>query len=219
MPLFVLIALPAISQLSSKMAFGDMILPIGEEQTQLFLTISQKLSNLDKAFYGNEVLCGKHMVSLAVFLVFCLAAVNHGQLFGSQILKSTWSADDKPTATVDYLREQLDSKKLDAERGFNYDNWGGYLSYKLHRPTAIDDRAEFFGAPFYSKYTIIALDAPGWKEQLDGGFYKDTAKSGSTVQWVLMPRGDAINRALTADPDWGPPVKSDRASELFVRKN
>lgn len=219
MPLFVLVVLPAISQLSSQTAFSEMFLPLGEAQNQLYLTIRQKLENLDRGFYENEVLCGKHMISLAVFLILSLAAVNHGQLMESQILHSGWSADDKPTATIDYLRQEFDSKKLDSQRGFNYDNWGGYLGYQLKKPVSIDDRAEFFGAPFYYKYTVIALNQPGWKEQLDGGFFKDTARNGESVQWVLMPRGGGINRSLAADPQWGPPVKADHASELFVRKN
>jgi len=219
MPLFVLVVLPAISQLSSQTVFAQMLLKDGDEQFNLFRTISDKLRNLDKGFYENEVLCGKHVVSLVVFLGLSIAALNHGQLLGSQVLHSGWSADDKPTETLEYLRGELDAKRLDSERGFNYDNWGGYLGYKLGRPVALDDRAEFFGAPFYYKYTVIALNQPGWKEQLDGGFFKDTARSGATVQWVLMPRGGGINSSLAADPQWGPPVKSDRASELFVRKN
>lgn len=219
MPLFVLVVLPAISQLSSQTAFGEMLLKEGDEQFDLFYTIGQKLKNLDKGFYENEVLCGKHVVSLAVFLGLAVAALNHGQLLGSQVLRSGWSADDKPTETLEHLRGELDAKKLDSERGFNYDNWGGYLGYKLKRRVALDDRAEFFGAPFYYKYTVVALNQPGWKEQLDGEFFKGTARDGTTVQWVLMPRGGGINRSLGADPEWGPPVKSDRASDLFVRKN
>ncbi len=219
MPLFVLVILPAISQLSAKTALSEIFLPASEVSKTWFQSLSQKLLKLDQGFYENELLCGKHMVSLAFFLFLSVAAVNNGQLFGTQIFKTGWSSEDKPTATIDYLRQELDSKKLDPERGFNYDNWGGYLGYKLNRRVSLDDRAEFFGAPFYYKYTVIALNQPGWKEQLDGGFFKDTAKAGSNVQWVLMPRGSGIGHSLSADANWGPPVKTDQASELFVRKN
>ncbi|CAN5160227.1 hypothetical protein BH10CYA1_BH10CYA1_31510 [soil metagenome] len=219
MPLFVLVILPAISQLSSRTALSEMLLPAGEAQREWFQSINQKWLRLDQGFYENELLCGKHMVSLAFFLFLSLAALNHGQLLGTQMFKTGWSTEDKPTATVDYLRQELDGKRLDPERGFNYDNWGGYLGYKLKRRVSLDDRAEFFGAPFYYKYTLIALNQPGWKEQLDGGFFKDTAKAGATVQWVLMPRGSALSHSLSIDQSWGPPVKTDQASELFVRKN
>lgn len=219
MPLFVLVILPAISQLSTKMALSDMLLPGGEATKTWFQSLNQKWQNLDKGFYENELLCGKHMVSLAFFLFLGAAALGHGQLLGAQIFKTGWSSEDKPTETIEYLRQELDSKKLDPERGFNYDNWGGYLGYKLNRRVSLDDRAEFFGAPYYYKYTVIALNQPGWREQLDGAFFKDTAKSGASVQWVLMPKGSGIGQSLSADPNWGPPVKTDQASELFVRKN
>ncbi|MBS1955579.1 MAG: hypothetical protein JST89_15460 [Cyanobacteria bacterium SZAS-4] len=219
MPLFVLVILPIISQLSSKTALSEMLLPSSEESKTWFHSLNQKWVKLDQGFYENEMLCGKHMVPLVFFLFLSVAALNGGQLLGTQILKTGWSVEDKPTATIDYLRQELDNKKLDPERGFNYDNWGGYLGYKLKRRVSLDDRAEFFGAPYYFKYTVIAQNQPGWKEQLDGGFFKDTAKSGTSVQWVLMPKGSDLGHSLATDPNWGPAVKADHASELFVRKN
>ncbi|MFN8553845.1 MAG: hypothetical protein U0103_20415 [Candidatus Obscuribacterales bacterium] len=218
MPLFVLIVLPAISKLSSRLAIDEVILPAGSVPAEVFRRLGDKLRNLDKGFYENEVLCGKHMVSLAIFICLVIASLNGGNFLGQKLLTSGWSEDDKPTLTVEYLRREFESHRLDVERGFNYDNWGGYLYYVLKKPVAMDDRADFYGRPFYYKYTIVVLNQPGWKEQLDGEFFKETAKAGTNVQWLLMPRGSAINKSLSADPGWGPPVKTDRASELFVRK-
>jgi hypothetical protein len=148
-----------------------------------------------------------------------MLAIHGGSFLGQQVLTSGWSAKNKPTATVEFLRDAESSGKLQPTRGFNYDNWGGYIFYKLGTPVFIDDRLDFYGEEFYTRYSIVSLAQPGWRQQLNGDIYKGTPQGGSSIQWILMPKTSKIAAVLRDDPSWGPPVKEDEASALFVRKD
>ncbi len=224
MPLYAIVILPAIAQLYSNVSIGANNSQQSEEGLNQNLSKKWRTrwKEISKGFDKNEALCSKHFVSLLTFLVLSCIALNNGELFGKKVLNSTWSAEDKPSATLAYLKEQQESGKLDPERGFNYDNWGGFLRYTTGKRVIIDDRAEFYGEPYYAKYTVVFLNLPGAEQQLDGEIYKSTKKDGNPppkVQWVLMPRNSAISTMLKNNPNWGPPVKEDMASELFVRKS
>ncbi len=216
MPLFVIVILPVISQLFSTISIG----PFNSTSKRRFWWSNalDKWNKMHVGYTANEFLCNKHALSVLVFLVLSALALNHGRLLESQLFNCTWSPQDKPTMTLDYLVEQVKSGTLDSSRGFNYDNWGGYIKFKTGYPVTIDDRADFYGEQFVLRYTIILLGLPEWKKQLDGGFFEITQKKGANVQWVLVPKGMKISQLLKEDPDWGAPAKEDQCSELFIRK-
>ncbi len=225
-PLFVVVVMPAIAYLLSDVTFGvhrkpkldDSGFEIDEEEFWLS-ALARKWRAFNESFDQKEGLCNKHAVSTLTFLVLCSVALDNGQFFGSQVLTSAWSKEDKPTQTLAYLKENLSvNGKLDPERGLNYRNWGGYLHYLLGKRVFIDDRVDFYGDQFCSRYDIVALNQPGWDVELQGHIFEGTKKQGRTVQWILMPKNSSIGRTLRSSPDWGEPVKEDRASELFVRK-
>lgn len=217
MPLVVMVLLPVIAQLYSSIQLGPFV--TSSERRFWWSDVLEKWNKLHRGYTENEFLCSKHALSLIVFLVLSALALNHGQFFNSKVFNCNWNPQNKPTKTLEYLVEQVKSGTLDSSRGFNYDNWGGYIKYKTGFPVTIDDRADFYGERFILRYTIVLLGQPGWKQMLDGGMFESTAKQGSTVQWVLVPKGTKLSQFLTADADWGSPAKVDEGSELFVRKN
>ncbi|SRR5579885_605507 len=218
MPLYVIVILPAVSQLFAEVSIGGNHVQNAERQPW-WKPLCLKWQRMNVIFTENERLCSKHALSVVIFLFLSIVALNHGQFFGSRLLNSGWSEDDKPTRTIDYLQKAESNGQLDPDRGFNYDNWGGYLRYKLGKRVLIDDRGEFYSPDFYTKYTVVIFDQAGRKDMLDGKIYDGTAKAGSSVQWVLIPKNLPLALALRNDPQWGPPVVEDGASVLFVRRS
>lgn len=223
MPLYAIVILPAIAQLFASVSFGEIKVKSEdefeeeEEQKPWFSSLNEGWTKLSKGFDTNEALCSKHLISVATVVVLIAIAMNDGVWFDKKVLNSTWSAEDKPIETIVYLKEMLKSGKLDPERGFNYDNWGGYLRYVLGKRVFIDDRSDFYGEKFYYKYTVVAHNLPGWETELSGHIYEGTKKKGYSVQWLLLPRNSAVSTSLKASSVWIL-AKQDKASELFVRK-
>jgi hypothetical protein len=91
--------------------------------------------------------------------------------------------------------------------GFCYDNWGGYLFWRLHRPIFIDDWTDFYPVSFTEEYVQAMMAQPGWQQVLDK--YK--------LEYVLIPHGISLGQALANSPEWQI-ICNDPASELFVRK-
>lgn len=216
MPLLVVVILPAISQLFSTIQIGPFV--ASSDRKFWWSDAIEKWNKMHQGYTENEFLCSKHALSVLVFLVLGALALNHGRFFDAQAFNCTWSAQDKPTKTLNYLMEQVKLGALDSKRGFNYDNWGGYIAFKTGNRVTIDDRADFYGERFVYRYTIVLMGLPEWKKQLDGAIYDDTELRGSSVQWVLVPKGTKIADLLKGEPDWGTPAIEDEISELFVCK-
>lgn len=216
MPLVVVVLLPVIAQLYSSIRIGPF--STTPERRFWWSDTLDKWNKMHRGYTENEFLCSKHALSIIVFLVLSALALNHGQFFNSKAFNCTWSPQDKPTKTLEYLVDEVKAGRLDSSRGFNYDNWGGYIKFKTGYPVTIDDRADFYGERFILRYTIVLFGQPEWKKMLDGTLFENTAKQGSTVQWILLPRGTKISQLLKQDADWGAPAKEDEVAELFVRK-
>jgi hypothetical protein len=201
-PEFVIVVLPFIANLSSSVRFS-----ITEEQeTQLapwlkFLCV--KLSAFSKSFDQNESQCQMHLLPIASVAVFFAAACNSGSLFGQSILHDGFASTNMPTTTLDYIKD----KKLLPTQGFNYDNWGGYIRYRIGIPVFIDDRLDFYGKKFYLDYGKIVLLDPAWSEILDRHH----------IQWIIFPKNGSLAHILSADPHWQLAAQ-DAAANLFVRK-
>jgi hypothetical protein len=199
LPLFVIVSLPAIARSWSGFS-------IGEGQLR-FASLRERLTRMTKLFDENEALCNKHIWPIAYCLILVIAAVNGGSLAGQRVLNSSWSPKNKPIATLEYLRTAEKKGELDANRGFNFDNWGGYIRYLLGTRVFIDDRADFYGEKFYYEYGNVSLVQPGWQKILDD----------HKIQWVLFPKDSLLSAALSKTPGWQN-VAQDEASQLFVRK-
>jgi len=199
MPLYAIVILPAISLLLAKVAWPSFA---GSSQ------LVAKWRAGSRGFDENESMCNSHIWPMAIFVFLSIASLNGGKLFGADVISCSWGHKDKPSATLEYLSKEEAAKRLDPNHGFNYDNWGGYIRYRLGTRVFIDDRADFYGENFYTRYSVISLVQPGWKKLLDE--YK--------VQWILMPKNSRLGAALADEPDWHK-ASSDDASALFVRNS
>ncbi|HMF91569.1 MAG TPA: hypothetical protein VKL40_13065 [Candidatus Angelobacter sp.] len=91
---------------------------------------------------------------------------------------------------------------------FSPDFWGGYLIYRLYPNVRlmVDDRHDFYGAPFVRDYLTMLQVGPGWRNLLDG----------NQVNWVLAPCDSSLANALKAVPDWRV-IHEDETAVIFER--
>ncbi|MBK9144533.1 MAG: hypothetical protein IPM23_18740 [Candidatus Melainabacteria bacterium] len=194
MPLFAILITPMIALLWSRT-----ILTKEEPLTAGATGIKRAL----KQFEEQEALCKMHLAPLAATITLIVVALSGGSVFGRTIISSGFDPKSLPVETLDYVRDH----GLVDKPGLNYDNWGGYLCYKLGHRVFIDDRADFYDRQFYVEYSVMMAAGAGWRDYLE--------RSGAL--WVLFPNTSALTMALKADPHWTL-VKSDQASSLFVKK-
>lgn len=204
MPLFAVVAVPLIARAFSKSIWSPSQAPESRfsslsNSAQLIL---HKLADLDAQFSKTEALCKAHFWPIAAFVILSIAAVNGGQLFGAIVVNSGFDTGEVPTSTLNTIK----TFNLDPRQGFNYDNWGGYMHYKLDIPVFIDDRADFYGGNFYAEYGAVSETAPNWAKILDK--YQ--------VNWVLFPKNSNLVYALKGSPDWKL-AADDEAAALFLR--
>lgn len=173
--------------------------------------IADRFEKIGTEFDETERQCKMHLLPILLFVGLSITAMMGGKIAGIPILESGFDPEDKPTKTLEYLQKAEAEGQLKYNQGFNLDNWGGYIKYKLGTPVFIDDRADFYGEGYYSQYAIINQvltfpdGKPGWKEWLA----KDN------IQWVLVPKDSRLAQALKTTDGWKVAAE-DPASVLIV---
>ncbi|HEY9731373.1 MAG TPA: hypothetical protein V6C89_05640 [Drouetiella sp.] len=237
MPLFTIIVLPAIAQLYSKTRFTSSGEPVDDdakltatkptaagadvaaseltsgdnEQSSLWHKIVSKWKRLGDGIDDMEWQCKMHLLPIGCFLLLSVTAIMGGNLAGVPILESGFDPKDKPTKTLEYLKNAEEKGELKVTDGYNMDNWGGYIKYKLGTPVFIDDRADFYGEGYYAQYSIInqvlTFDngAPNWLDWLERDH----------IQWVLTEKNSRLGQALKEQGDWKVAAE-DPASLLLI---
>ncbi len=207
MPLFGIVVTPAIAELFARLQLfpGIEQEPSTGWRQHLGKVLGKLREGIDN-FNEQEALCKMHLLPIITFVFLVIVAINGGKAFGTQLLSSTWDPDSKPTAILDVL-SQYEQKGLSPKAGFNMDNWGGVIRYKLGTPVFIDDRADFYGVDFFMDYGKVAQGSVGWKDVLKK----------NKIDWVLFPKDSPVCVNLQGDPDWQL-AGQDKASCLFIRK-
>lgn len=90
--------------------------------------------------------------------------------------------------------------------GFNYDNWGGYIYFKLKKTVYIDDWTDFLPPDFISEYLKILLAQDNWEEIFER----------RNFQWVMVPKEAQIAQILAQRKDWQ--VKCQDGVGVFIVK-
>lgn len=194
-PLFSLAAVPFAGGL-----FAETRIPSASSNTaENTHGFRKSLSEFDK----QEMQCKMRILPIAAVCTALAVALSGGQLLGMK-LQCGFNNQDKPTKTLAFIKEH----SLPADDGFNLDNWGGLINYKLGRRVFIDDRSDFYGEEYYKRYGIIVQTEPGWDKLL----------SDLNVKWVIMPRESKLAKALAVKANWTVACE-DPASLLLIRKD
>lgn len=201
-PLFVIASVPLIADLLSEVDFSRLT------GAQIF-TPSHWLGVLKEKWnlYGGivdevEGTCTMHILPIALTALLVLSCFFGGRLGPIELVSSRFDNDTKPSQTLDYLR----SHNMDFNRGFNLDNWGGYIAYMTGKRVFIDDRLDFYGEPFFMQYGEIVQAKPGWQALLDK----------ENIEWILFPKDSTLEHALQKDSGWSL-LASDSAAVLYGR--
>jgi hypothetical protein len=187
--LFAIVALPALGSLYGSALFSP-------AQDSWLGRLYERMRLATAEFNKQEALSKYHILPL-VYSLIIIAGAGFGGL-----VKSDFDGAVQPTATLKYISEH----KLSRGKGFNLDNWGGLLRYKLDQPVFIDDRADFYGADFYNRYGLICETRSGWRPVFDQ----------YNFDWVLFPKDSALIQELKKDPAWREACQ-DQAAILLVR--
>ncbi|MBX3152312.1 hypothetical protein KF728_19285 [Candidatus Obscuribacterales bacterium] len=206
-PLFAIVSVPAIGLLFAKTRLQDTNLPLSEVFPVLKKPIDQ-FARPFREFAAQEQFCKMRILPICYVSFLSVVALIGGGFGDTKLLKSGFSTVDMPTTTLEYIK----TAKLPYDKGFNYDNWGGLLRYKLDQRVYIDDRADFFGEEFYNRYGSIVQLRPGWQKRLDD----------IKVEWILVPKRVgfdpyAFAEALKREALWEV-VAEDEGSYLFKKR-
>ncbi len=106
-----------------------------------------------------------------------------------------------PIRATEYLRQHHLAGPI-----YNTYDWGGFIIFNLREyPVSIDGRYDLHG-PVLFKRATDTLNAVNWKTD------PDLAKAG----FALLPKGQPLNAALAADPDYKL-VYTDHIAQIFVK--
>ncbi len=200
LPLFAIVSLSAIGQLlGGKLSAASVIAEGTSPNPIQKLLLRVKKMFVD--FEEQEAMCKMHVVPIAFSIFLVVAAFMHGTVLGFPVLKSDFNPKTMPTHTLQYIERS----NLDLAHGLNFDNWGGYLRYKIGKPVFMDDRADFFPEKFYLEYASLSRALPGY-EKIFEKYH---------LYWVIMPSNSYLGGELAKNPDWTL-VAEDQAAKLWV---
>lgn len=141
----------------------------------------RRISGIDLKLRG-ALLPGLTVVLVAVGLRSGMDLDFHrtGNGFDSQVF---------PVGAADWLEE-----RPQAGQPFNYFPWGGYLLYRLwpDQKVFIDGQTDFYGEALTRQYEQVLTLSPGWDNVLEQ----------YSVDWVILPVGEALAAELSGRPDW-----------------
>lgn len=195
-PLFVIVALPFIAGLFAVASL------IGNEAPSSWVAkVKERWYAINSSFDQTEAACQMHLVPMLVVLVLAVATIA-GPAAGGIVPQTGFDPVTLPSKTLEYIRDN----KLPANAGFNFDNWGGLIRYQLGMPVFIDERADFYGEPFYLEYAKVSLVTPEWSNVLDK----------HQINWILFPKNSKLAERLKQSESWRLQCE-DPAAVLFVR--
>lgn len=189
-PLFALICLPCLGHLFAG-------------ANKLYTALTQRLPDRLKAsirdFGVTEGQSTMHILPVVYGLILVVMAMTAG----NKSIKADFDVETAPSETLVYL--ERNKGVIKAQKLLALDNWGGILTYRLGMPVYIDDRADFYGQDFYSRYGVMCEARPGYERLL----------SEAGLDYVLFPRESTLVARLKAD-GWKT-LAEDRASTLVAR--
>lgn len=157
-----------------------------------------KLAKKEAEIEANEPMGWKPAVAYGVITVAMSVAFLSMDMFKVKDFDPTRI----PVKLVDCLQ-----KENPPGLGFNYDNWGGYIYFKLKRTVYIDDWADFLPPEFIEEYIKILLTQDNWEEIFNK----------RNFTWVMVPNEAQIAQVLSQRRDWEVKCK-DEVGVFLVKK-
>jgi hypothetical protein len=202
-PLFVIVALPVIADLLGGWAPLTLLADVGGPYASWIEALTRRWGRRQLGFDEMERRCTMHLLPAAAVVVLAGSCILGGRVPGIHpFVSSGFGAQTVPTTTLSYIH----SHGLAWNRGFNMDNWGGYIRYETGQRVFVDDRTDFYPKDFMQRYGEILYAAPGWRALLDQ----------DRIEWVLIPKTVSLAAALRLAPGWTLQAE-DPAAYLFVR--
>ncbi len=203
-PLFVIVSLPFIAGLFAESNLLGWIAGGSMQSPGWLEPAKRRWQRLARTVDAVESGCNMHLIPLAAIAILALSCIAAARVPGTHALVSSrFDPKNVPTGTLSYISEN----HLAWNRGFNFDNWGGYIRYATGQRVFIDDRVDFYGSEFYLRYVQTSAVRPGWNRLFDE----------YGVEWVLIPKSAPLADALGRSADWQRRVE-DPAAYLFVRE-
>jgi hypothetical protein len=173
-PIYVLVAAPILVGISAGQVRGAHLLAPFER-------LNLRLASVEASLHG--VLWPALLVllvSLALFRGVSLDSGGVGNRFDPAVF---------PVEAVDWLQANPPPGQM-----FNYFPWGGYLLYRAwpEHKVFIDGQTDFYGEALTRQYERVITLGDGWRQVL----------AGHQANWVLMPTGSPLIRALQGDRAW-----------------
>lgn len=157
-----------------------------------FFKLDERLSAQEPETIG---IAGLWAVVTAV-IVIVFAAV-------PSIRITDFNKETMPIACSNYIKEH----HLDGT-GFNWDNWGPYLYWKLGRPIFIDDKTDFYPREFVEEYATLYFTHGGWERILAKWKFP----------WVLVQAHTPLAEYLSKDTTHWSIACRDPDAILFLPK-
>lgn len=201
--LFVVVSLPVIAGLFAESDLSALTGSSRPGHTAWLTPLARGWQDAAERFNAVESRCTMHLAPITVVAVLAISCIAAGRIPGVRpLVASQFSPKTKPTATLDFIERA----RLPWNRGFNLDNWGGYIRYRAGQRVFIDDRLDFYGQEFYLRYMQMINAQAEWRRLLDDYH----------IQWVLTPKDTLLAARLAKEPDWQLKAQ-DPAAYLFVR--
>jgi hypothetical protein len=144
-----------------------------------------------------------HLLPIAAILLSGWIVAHGGRLGATPLMNAHFDAKRFPVSAVNYIEQEGVQGPV-----LSPDYWGGYLIYRLYprAKVVIDDRHDFYGEEFLKSYLRVVHLEPGWQAFLQE----------HPAQFVVIPKGSALDNLLSEKPDWKR-VYGDDVAEVFRR--
>jgi hypothetical protein len=136
-------------------------------------------------------------------VILVLISLNHGKLFGTQVMNKNFDPDKFPVAAAEFMDKQSLKGNL-----FTTDQWGGYLIYRFYPryPVFFDGRSDMYGEEIMKDYLKLVNLEYDWKNVIEK--FK--------IEWMLLPFDVPLAAALKDLREWKV-VYDDHHAIIFLR--
>jgi hypothetical protein len=189
-PIFVFLAAPAIAEWITAALESVKRAPVAKWLREL----SEDLLSFGKDFHAFERVGRLPFIPVGAGLLLALLL---GIFPGGRQPIADFDARDFPVAATRLLAKHPDA------RVFTFDQWGGYLIYRLYPKMRVfaDDRSDFYGADYLQEWVKALKARFDWRKEL----------TRYSIDTVLLATDDPLSSVLKETREWKPVFDDGRA--------